>query len=309
MKNKLQIAVEIVIAILTVLVILQPEIPYIKFLYENAIWLIFVFIFIGLISMFLKRIRLVYFSMISAAIITFFLQTLSNGDLMLNNNKINSGNGLHVLHINVFNYQNDKKSLIKKIKKSKPDIISFEEWTPDFKKYFIENLKNIYPYYSIMNSIDADNKIVLSKHKIIKVDTFYINMHPQLDIYFEYKNSIANIIFVYLFPELKASSDAFYLQTIQLADYVKTKKNPFIIVGDFNQVYWSKSIRNFLLDTKLKNARRYVSFAKRNPYEHIFYSDGILCNELNEVYDTNNEPFGIEGIFTISGSTYSFSLK
>lgn len=309
MKRKLQILIEIIITILTLLVILQPDIPYIRILYENAIWIIFLLIFTGLVSMIFKRVSLVYFSMFSAAIITFFLQTLSNGELMLNKNKFNNEEGLHVLHINVFNYQNDNKTLLQKIKKTKPDIISFEEWTPDFKKYFLEHLQGDYPYYSVMNSIDADNKIVMSKYKINKVDTFYINMHPQLDIFFDYKGDTANIIFVYLFPEIKAKSDAFYLQTVQLADYVKTKKNPFIIVGDFNQVYWSKGIRNFLLDTKLKNARRYVSFAKRNPYEHIFYSNGIFCNDLQEVYDNNNEPYGIEGVFIINGKINSLSLE
>ena len=308
MRKKLQILIEVAIAILTVLVILQPDMPYIATLYENAIWIIFLFIFIGLAAMIFKRVSLVYFSMLSAAVLTFFLQTLSNGELMLKKNKFSNENGLHVLHINVFNYQKDNKSLLAKIEKTAPDIISFEEWTPDFKKFFIKRLKDEYPYYSVMNSIDADNKIIMSKYKITEVDTFYIDMHPQLDIYFDYKGGIANIIFVYLFPEIKAKSGNFS-QTIQLADYIKTKKNPFIIVGDFNQVYWSKDIRNFLLDSKLKNARRYVSFAKRNPYEHIFYSDGILCHQLNEVYDNNNEPYGIEGIFSIPAYKNSLSSK
>jgi len=87
-------------------------------------------------------------------------------------------------------------------------------------------------------------------------------------------------------------------QLEDLTDYIKTKeKIPLMIVGEFNQVYWAKQVRTFLYETKLNNARRSVSFAVRNPLDHIFYSKQLRCLHLGEIFDNNSNHIGVEGDF------------
>ncbi len=300
-KKPVNISIQVLISILVLLIIFQPDIHPVTILNEHAMWIIISLIVIGLISMFYNNKNLIYFSMLSAAILTFYLKDLSNENLVFNSHA-NKKTALHLLHINIFNVEESKPELLDKIIKINPDIISFEELSPDWNKFLIKNLNDKYKNILNLNRLDFDSKLILSKYEFISKDTFLLSNHPQLDITVFFRNNPIKIIFSYILPySMVGENINSEYQLYDLAEYVKKSRNSnIIVVGEFNQVYWTKRIRNFLYETQLNNARRSISFSKRNPYDHIFYSNRLKCIELNEIHDSKKNHIGIEGFFKIT---------
>lgn len=304
MSTFLNRIIYLTVSIVVLLIWFQPDMPVVTFLSENTIWIIFSLIFISIVSMIYSNNNLVYFGMLTAAILTLFLKNVSNESLMFHARDY-SKSSLYVLHLNISNIEEGgKEGLIKKIKKSNPDIISCGEITPDWHEYLIKVFGEEYSNILSINQFNVDGKIVLSKFKFIEKDTFLLSGHPQLDVKIDINGSPVNVIFTNVLPFSMAGENAGNKYQIDdLGDYInKKEKKSLLIVGEFNQVYWSKNIRNFLYNTKLNNARRSVSFAVRNPYDHIFYSNNLKCVELDEIFDENSEHIGIEGRFKLSGN-------
>ena len=296
----LQRIIKVFLILLVLVIFFQPDIPFVITISENAIWIIFSLLLLSIFFLITKNINLVYFSMLSAAILTLILKDVSNENLMFKY-RSNNASSLYVMHYNVFNIEGSRDNLINKIKISDPHIISFEELDPSWHKFLIDSLKSLYPNYLSLNRADVDSKLVFSKSKFISKDTFLLSGHPQLDITINYKSQPIKILLSYIQPSIGFGEITTNKHQIdELVDYIKfVDFKSLIVVGEFNQVYWDKSIRNFLYKTKLNNARRSVSFSKRKPYDHIFYSDRVKCVELDEVYDENSNHIGIEGRFKV----------
>ena len=284
--------------LIVLLIIFQPDIPLVIFLNENAIWIIILFIAVGILYMLFNQNRLVYFSMFSAGILTFFLQDISNKNLVFNKN-IAKKNSLHILHIDIFNTEDTKEKILENIVRKNADILMFEELTPDWNKFLIEKLKMDYFNIITLNSLDFDSKLIMSKYNFISRDTFTLAGHPQLDVTVFYNNTPLKLLYTYVVPYTMVGENINNKYQIDdLAEYIgKSKVSAMIVAGEFNQVYWTKRIRNFLYETKLNNARRFISFKKRNPYDHIFYSNRLKCVYLDEIYDSKSNHIGIEGYF------------
>ena len=294
------IIIQILISILVLLLILQPDISFISLLSEYTIWIIISLITIGLIAMFSNNRSLVYFSMFTAGILTFYLKDLSNQNLVFNKH-INKETALHIMHVDIFNVEESKPELLNIILKKDPDIISFEELTPDWNDFLKKNLQKKYKSIFSLNRLDYDSKLVLSKYKFISKDTFELSGHPQMDVTVFFRNNPIKIILPYVVPyPVFDKNDIKRYQLDELADYInKSHYTNLIVAGEFNQVYWTKGIRSLLYKTKLNNARRFISFEINNPYDHIFYSKKLKCIELNEILDSKENHIGIEAFFKI----------
>ncbi len=288
------------ISVVIILIFFQPDIPFVVSLSENTIWIIFSLIIFSIFFMIIKKSNLVYFMMFSAAILTLFLKDSSNENLMFHGKDINSSS-LHIMHFNILDVEESKENFLKKIEDSDPDIVSCQELSPAWNKFLNKTLKQRYPYTLSINQFDPDAKLVFSKYKFEKKDTFYLSGHPQLDAIIQFEDNLVNILFTYVLPYSMAGENAGnHYQLEDLTDYIKKKeKMPIMIVGEFNQVYWAKRVRTFLYDTKLNNARRSVSFAVRNPLDHMFYSKQLRCLKLGEIFDDSSNHIGVEGVFKL----------
>jgi len=289
------------ITVVILLIFFQPDIPLVMSLSENAIWVIFALLLLSILFLILKKSNLVYFTMFSAAILTLFLKDLSNTNLMFRAKDLNTSS-LHIMHFNILDVEEDKDQFIEKIKDSNPDIVSCQELSPAWNKFLKKRLKDEYPYTLSINQFDPDAKLVFSKYEFIKKDTFYLSGHPQLDAIIRFEDNPVNILFTYVLPYSMVGENAGnHYQLEDLSDYISKKEiMPMMIVGEFNQVYWARRVRTFLYDTKLNNARRSVSFAVRNPLDHIFYSKQLRCTKLEEIFDDKSNHIGVEGAFKLA---------
>ncbi|MEZ4909009.1 MAG: hypothetical protein R2771_15530 [Saprospiraceae bacterium] len=155
-------------------------------LYENIFWIILGFIFLGFVFMANRNPSLVYYSFISAVILTFYLKAISNRQLILPTEHVGD-KAFEILHFNTFDYEGNQINILKEVFKNSADIVSFGELTPGMTQYLKENLISKYPYSAELFRIDYDSKLILSKYPILSVDTFYLSGHPQLNISFNSK--------------------------------------------------------------------------------------------------------------------------
>lgn len=312
MKKKTESIFKFLIILIVVLLIFQPDFNSDNFvkLYENIFWIIIGFIICGFIFMVLKNSSLVYYSFISAIVLTFYLKGISNRQLVLPSEFSNS-NTFKILHYNTFDYEGENIKILKDILHYSPEIVSLGELSPVLGRYLKDNLINNYPYIAELNRIDFDNKLIFSKFPINKIDTFYLTDHPQIDVSFKIKNNNAQIIFPYILPFDIQINDSLKINQLDLfTQYINKNNNPLLIVGEFNQVYWSKNMRNFIYSTSLNNARRFIyAFTQKNPYDHIFYSDDFNCFSIEDIYDPYTKLTGVKGIFELKNQNNTLSSK
>lgn len=294
---------KILIIGLVVMMIFQPDfgIDILKKLYENTLWIVVLLISSGMTFLMLRRPNMVYYSFLGAIAITLYLKTISNSNLILPVRDVRNTT-FKIMHFNVFEFEGDDILILKSILKYSPDIISFGELTPEVNSYLKTNLQNDYPNISELNRIDSDSKLVMSKFPITAIDTFMLLGHPQLNIMANINSNNINLVFPYILPyNLTPDKTISSNQLDVLSKYIhRITQYPIIVVGEFNQVYWSKNLRNFIYDTKLNNTRRFVyPFSSHNSYDHIFYSDHFKCLGLDEIFDSNTNLSGVIGSFEI----------
>jgi hypothetical protein len=304
-KKTIEFLYRLFIISLLIIIIIQPDIdrPLFTFFYDNTLWVIIAMVGIGMFFMLLKNTNLIYFSLFSAAILTFYLKGISNNNLMYSSE--NNGNySFNIFHYNTEEYGENRTGLLRDILKSEADIISVGEIPPDLNEFLKAKLKKDYPFSGELNRIDFNSKLIFSKYDIITCDTIYLGGYPQLSIVFMIYNKPVRILFPYILPfKIPGNSEESQVKT--LTDIVNNIKNKaLIVIGEFNQVYWSKEIRDFIYNTKLNNARRFVyAIADRNPYNHIFYTDHVNCISFEDLYDKNSNRIGLKARFELSTDT------
>ncbi len=302
LKDKI---ISFILVVIALIIVLQPKFRIAEIIRDNALIIVLTYVSIGMIFALFDRKQLVYVSLISALGITLYMKNISNDNLLYRTNDDSLPN-LEVCHFNLIDFEGNNTDIIKSVMALEPEILTFDALSPILNKYLIKNLKDKYSYNTFINrGGDVDSKLVLSKIPIIGVDTFYLKGHPQLKVEVSNKNMDINLICSNITPVTYSNSNSISdAQVEELAEYVLTNANntPTIVVGEFNQVYWSKNIRYLLAKTNLNNARRYVYLARRNPYDHIFYSEGLVCLKLEELFDKNSNNIGIVGNFILSNS-------
>ncbi len=304
--------ISFILVAIALIIVLQPQFRLAEVILNNALIVVLTYVSIGMIFTLFDRRQLVYVSLLSALFITLYIKDISNENLLYNKNDGTSPN-LEVCHFNAIDYEGDNTEIIKSIVELNPEILSFEALSPILNKYLIENLKDKYSYNTFINrGGDVDSKLILSKIPITDVDTFYLQGHPQLKVEVSNKDLNINLICANIFPVTYTNRNSISDAQIQeLAEYVSTNisKVPTIVIGEFNQVYWSRNIRYLLAKTNLNNARRYVYLAKRKPYEHIFYSKEIVCLKIEELFDSYSNNIGIVGNFIVSHKNTELTLN
>ena len=303
-KKTLGILYRIIVFSLLIIIIVQPDIdrPFFSFIYENTLWVIIALVGMGMVFMLFKNSNMIYFSLFSAAILTFYLKGISNNNLIYSP----ENNGMYAFSVSQYSaeeYVGDRTSFLREILNSNADILSIGEAPPDLCEFLKLKLSKTYPYIAELERIDYNSKTIFSKFDITERDTIYLSGNPQLEIGFQIYHKPVNILFPYILPfDVLGSSNHSESQVEKLTELVNYIKNePLIVIGEFNQVYWSKEMRDFIYNTKLNNARRFVYvIADRNPYNHIFYTDHVNCIFFEDLYDNNSNRIGVNGRFELS---------
>ena len=300
----------IVVVALLLIVFFQPwiESPFIIFIYENIVWLILLLTTAGIFFMFFRNTGLIYFSMISAAALTMYVKDISNQNLVYTEqDKSSKVFSLH--QYNCSRVNGDYEKLIGYIKENGSDIISIVGVSPTAAELWHDELSDQYPVIAELNDENDRVKLIFSKFEISSIDTLDLGGNHQFNIEYSIYGIPVNIIFSCIHPPDQPGENLATENQIKvLAEKAnRIKYKPLLVIGNFNQVYWSREMRNFMYLTKLNNARRFVNaVSNRNPHNHVFYSNYINCLSFVDVYDGSSNAIGIRGSFEIIKPEVSF---
>lgn len=305
-KELLKLSAKNIIVICLWLVVLTIIIsPNVTFLNSFNIWavqLMLGFIAIGVLFFFFNYKRLFTHAFLCAAVLCVFLKNASNKNLKLP--EVNEAlPTFKVAHVNLSSVENAYQLLFESIANLDPDILSVQEFDPQWEKILNKELKHLYPYKALNTRIDPYGMAFYSKSPINHIDTIFTNEIPMLQSDITLPDS-SNIYLtnIQILPSINSIMDSIQeAQMLSLGNIVNKIKSYQIVLGDFNMVYWSNRIRNFRQQTNLLNSRRDVSQSVLSvPYDHIFYDDALDCVAFREIIDSTGNRLGIVGTFQLN---------
>jgi len=232
--------------------------------------------------------------MMATAFIAFFLKVSSNDNLVLPQQNLLPH--IKVAHFNLSSFNKELINIDELILRINPDIISFQEFTPDWEIPLGSALKFDFPHSHKMKRVDPYGMAIFSK-KPIAIRKFSYQQIPNVVV--SVRNDLGSIDIIssyipifYADPNLNRT-EHFELLSEQINDI----ENPTIALGDYNEVYWDKEIINFTNTTKLNNSRRSTALSYFKPYDHIFFSSKLECVQFDEINDTEQNHLGIVGTY------------
>jgi endonuclease/exonuclease/phosphatase (EEP) superfamily protein YafD len=298
-KNKFVSNILIVIISLGVILSVFPiDIPFFKEIQEFVPLLIFLYLFLGIFFLFLSNSRLLLVSFLAAGLLSLFLKTFSNENMDFSRNE--GDISLAVSNYNLINLESDIQTFLADLQSAQSDVLCFHEVDFGWAKVLGRALEYKFPYQSTLVRLDGFGKMVCSSVPIQKVDTLYFNGIPTLDVQLDLEGKFVDLIVTQIVPPYilyqGVSSRA---QLANLSQYINQSKHPVILAGEFNQVYWSKEMRNLVDETRLLNSRRFVAtLGSKVPHEHIFHTDDFICIQTEEIRDSSDAHLGIKALLT-----------
>lgn len=295
------------VAIWAFLSVYSPDASLISFVSNYAIHVMFGFLGLGLFFLIYNQNKLMLVSLACCASLCIFLKNASNTRLVLPEDNLHPE--LSVAHINLSNIDS-LGTLISVIKKYDPDILSLQEYTPDWDIIVSEEILPRFSGIKKMVRIDPYGMAVLSKNEFISQDTFYHKNVPNLSTTIAHGDHSIHIISSYLLSlnSSKRTKSATKSHFSTISRYINKSQTPVINLGEFNMVYWRNEITEFRKKAKLENSRRdYIGF--RIPSDHIFYSEELQCTKFKELENAKSEHIGIMGIYQLKKARSAYESR
>jgi len=236
---------------------------------------------------------------VAAGILSLFLKTFSSESMgLINQSKENS---IIISNYNLKDYQDNIVSFIKHIDQEEGDIICIHEVKPDWTRVLKNALEYKFPYQVENISMEGYGKMILSSLSFNNIDTIYYYGLPAFDISLKLDDRENRLIVTQTIPPFKRFRGLSSKEHLKfLANYINHINQPVILAGEFNQVYWSREIRDMLESTGLSNSRRFIAnFGSGVPHEHIFHSDDYECSRVRELNDDRDAHIGMEAVLNL----------
>ena len=294
----------VLIALTTLVVMFPPNMSFLKKGSEYAVFIMLGFLFLGMLFMMLDKKKLMTLSLSCVAILCLFLKNSSNANLIFparNNSPI-----LSMAHINLSYIDKGYDELLEIIDELDPEIISFQEMTPDWNIILKEKLSKKYiSKYSLVR-MDTYGMAIYSKKMFTNVDTFMYQNIPNIKSEFMLDGQSLHICSSYLLPPLnKSSRDNMLNHLALISKKVNEIADPVFAIGDYNLVPWSPEIRDFRVKTNLGLSRRNIDVSRfQKPYDHIMYSSHLECIDFKELEDEALNHIGIYGKYQLKANGF-----
>ena len=291
-----QLVVAVIILLTVYIIIYPPDVEFFRKTSEFAVQLMLGLLGLGFVFLLFRQERLMFISMIASGFLAFYLKTASNTNMVLP--QVNNLPKLTVAHFNLSSFDAYDPEFHEVITALGSDIISFQEYTPDWNAYIKQKLLLDYKYSYSNVRMDLFGMAVFSKVPFKDINTFVYKDIPNLDIKINTGYQDVNIISSHIAPpslRYTKFDPGEHLETI--SEHVRSIENPVLVVGDFNQVYWTNDIQDFRLETEMKNSRRNVELTTKAPYDHIFYTPQLECIDFQEVKNKSVSHLGKKASF------------
>ena len=288
-KNILNYRIKLIIlAILALMIIVAPSIKELTFISDYYIHLIGIFFGIGIIGFILNRRFTLLLGFGFCALISLLLK--NDTEEAFRKSKKETGNKISSLLINLADIR-DPEDMFESILKKDPDVISFTEFTPDWNALLTQNLGSKYQYHFSKPSADFYGKAFYSRLPIINTFELGTDLSSKVQ---KGKDTIT-IYTTYIHPLSDESAEKIAEGQFKIIiRHIQDNTNPCLVLGQFNQVYWSPQIKNFKVKSGLKNCRNtsLPQFAEVQK-ENSFHNGQFICDVLNDFRMSDNTKTGI----------------
>lgn len=219
------------------------------------------------------------------------------------------------LAVNVYQYNKRYDLLIDLIKELKPDILL----TIESDKKWGKALEQVEHLFKNSKKIPQDNTYGMHFYTCLKAENISVNHFVANDLPTIEADLLSHEGKKFKFfgvhppppsPTEEETSKERDGDILALGKKIQSIKEPCLVVGDFNNVAWSKSSKLFKKSTQLLDPRigrgfistfhaKYLFF--RFPIDLVFHSDSIYIQNLRTEKHINSDHFPIYGEFIING--------
>lgn len=267
-----------------------------------TVQIMLIYLILGMFFMVLDRRKLVFVALGSSAFLCLYLKGLSDQSIRFPLQ--NTSAQISVAHINL-SLSDDYAETMHTILSTDVDVISFQEYTPDWHDYLTDRLSGRYLYTNNLIRIDPYGMAIFSKYPINDVDTFSFgqipNLHATIDVG---SNACFHLVSAHTVAPVNFEAYATIRAHFgQISHYLSNLNGPIITLGDFNLPPWSQEVKEFKNFSKLLDSRRDIVPASiqgsisllKIPVDHIFYSSEIECTAFQVITSHTSSHLGILG--------------
>ena len=301
--NKLvQYAIAAAIIAGALLCIFTPDMFILKRGADFTVQIMLIYLLLGMMFLLLNHSRLMFIALGACGLLCLYLKSVSDQRIKFPSENANPQ--ISVAHINL-SLSDDYTETMRTIWSADVDVISFQEYTPDWHDYLTIELDPRYPYRSCNTRIDPYGMAMYSKYPIEGVNNFSFedipNLHAQVSV-----NEELTIHLISAHTTAPVNSAAYSVireHFRELSDYVNELSGPVITLGDFNLPSWSSEVQEFKSFAGLSDSRRDIVPASlqgtisllKIPIDHIFYSKDIECTAFQVITAQSSTHLGILG--------------
>jgi endonuclease/exonuclease/phosphatase (EEP) superfamily protein YafD len=165
---------------------------------------------------------------------------------------------MRILVSNVWSFKNkDREKLSELVRKEKPAIAAFVEFNNQWVKQF-ESLKDILPYSTIGTDGWSRRIVIYSQQPMENVNIkYFAKNRPMILADVNLNGQKVSLIAAHAKTPLNQKNFDLRNQQLEgMGAYIKTVKNPLVMMGDLNITMWSKYYKKFERESGMKNARQ-----------------------------------------------------
>lgn len=212
----------------------------------------------------------------------------------ISNSKETSSKHLKIISANVYQFNKEYSRFTDLITKNKPDVFFTMESNADWENA-LRILETDYPFHHKVTLENTYGMHFYSKLKIEKAETHYFVADdiPSVEAHLKTEDGFEFVFFGIHPPPPSPTEEKTSKERdgdlLSVAKKVKKLKKPVLVIGDFNNVAWSKSSVLFrkishLIDPRVGKAFVSTFHAKyrllRFPIDLMFHSENIFIEEL-----------------------------
>jgi hypothetical protein len=288
------------IIMFTLLAVLAPSMAIIIPFTEHLVHVLILMMISGLLGLVIGNRIIIFTSFGCAMVLAIFLKNASNTDLR--DPIVNQNTAIRIAHINLSSLSNVEglNSILQQ--DTSIDVVSFQEYTPDWAAV-LPTMMQGYQAKITDVQIDVYGKAIYSKYPFISQSQPSHANIKMINALVNIGKDTFDLASAYIIPALDSMSRSQAREQIKQmqASFVQEDRHR-IVMGEFNQVYWTPEIIAFRKQSHLSNSRRDVNIGSaKMPYNHIFYSETLECISFSELTDTENTHVGCVGSYQIKG--------
>lgn len=313
----LQYSISAIVIGITMVCIFQPEVGFLTWISYQTVLILLVWLACGVGFLMLRCKRLAILCLMSCALLCLYLKNASNISLAAPQIVLNEASQFSIAHFNLSSIQDFLDDDLKLIDELAPDILVFQEYTPQFQNQITECFDTIYSDQTEFLRMDDYGQAIFTSFPVLAKDTFLIYNMPVLRLRLQIRDGrTVQLISQYNLPPLTTQyKEDSKLVFSQLADFIAQTDEPVIFLGTLNYVSWDTQMVRFRYQANLNDSRKsfFPSFANNDkslfyaPVDHIYYNEYLDCLQFKKIDDHANKKIGIRGKYQINNYEKIFS--